>query len=77
MTRKTLVDLCQNNEPRSTIYEGIGSSGGIIWSGTLYQAFEVGGCLIAYKKGLDSLYINCGLGITGILEIIPQAILLP
>lgn len=51
-----------------TLYEGIGSSGGLIWSGSLCQAFEVGGCLIAYKKGLDSLYINCGLGTNGIFE---------
>ena len=50
-----------------TLYEGIGSSGGLIWSGSLCQAIEVGGCLIAYKKGIDSLYINCGLGTTGIL----------
>ena len=51
-----------------SLYEGIGSSGGLIWFGSLCQAFEVGGCLIAYKKGLDSLYINCGLGTTGIAE---------
>jgi hypothetical protein len=53
-----------------SLYEGIGSSGGFIWSGSLCQAFEVGACLIAYKKGLDSLYINCGLGTTSIQELI-------
>jgi hypothetical protein len=51
-----------------TLYEGIGSSGGFIWYGSLCQMIETGACLIAYKKGADSLYINCGQAITGISE---------
>jgi len=52
-----------------TLYEGICGSGGLIWDGSMCQFFETGACLIAYKKGSDSLYINCGLGANGIPEI--------
>ncbi len=51
-----------------TLYEGIGCSGGLIWYGALCQAFETGGCLIAYKKGTDSLYFGCGSGVTAIKD---------
>lgn len=52
-----------------SMYEGIGSSGGFIQSGSLCQFIESGACLIAYTRGLDSLYINCGAATTGIFNI--------
>jgi len=48
------------------MYEGIGATGGLFWQGSLCEGIESGACLIAYRKGSDSLFINCGLGITGI-----------
>ncbi len=57
------------------MYEGIGGTGGLIWNGSLCQFFETGSCLIAYKKGVDSLYINCGLNSTGLQVVQPLAVL--
>jgi hypothetical protein len=52
-----------------SLYEGIGASGGFIWQGSLCTMFESGACLIAYKKGSDSLFINnCGQAITALAE---------
>ncbi|HOS47481.1 MAG TPA: T9SS type A sorting domain-containing protein [Bacteroidia bacterium] len=52
-----------------SLYEGIGASGGFIWQGSLCTMFESGACLIAYKKGNDSLFINnCGQAITALSE---------
>lgn len=58
-----------------SLYEGIGSSGGFIWSGSLCTAIESGGCLIAYKRGPDSLFINCGQGTTGIEGVVQEKLL--
>lgn len=52
-----------------TLYEGIGSSGGLIWFGSLCQAYHAGGCIVAYKKGVDSLYIGCNQSATALSEI--------
>lgn len=52
-----------------SLYEGIGASGGLIWQGSLCTMFESAACLIAYKKGNDSLFINsCGQTITAVHE---------
>lgn len=53
-----------------SLYEGIGASGGFIWQGSLCTMFESGACLMAYKKGNDSLFINnCGQTVTAVTEI--------
>lgn len=53
-----------------TLYEGIGGSGGFIWQGSLCTMFEAGACLIAYKKGNDSLFINnCGQTLTAVSQV--------
>lgn len=53
-----------------TLYEGIGGSGGFIWQGSLCTMFESGACLIAYKKGNDSLFIsNCGQTLTAVSQV--------
>jgi hypothetical protein len=51
-----------------SLYEGIGGSGGLFRTSSLCEFIESGSCLIAYKKGNDSLYINCGLEATIIFE---------
>lgn len=49
-------------------YEGIGASTGLLWQGAMCIGYCTGSCLVAYKRGLDSLYINCGVGATDLSE---------
>lgn len=42
-----------------TLIEGIGSSGGLIWQGSHCMFIESAMCMLAFKKGNDSIAIQC------------------